>query len=173
MHRGDNTELSMYSYEHPGTHLYDKFLLLLNKVDLVTFHVSSMLLSPTWDRDQIERKRVVGNDHILIIFKEYLDSCIDLTTITSNQIHVVFIVSMINDQPTMTAFKKPCVPNFQYTQNIADPKNLLQSCKNLIFICIVMSAERAVCKSPKIEGMLVRKRNFELWELVKLQLLNI
>lgn len=55
------------------------------------FHVSSMLPHAPNDPQNIERKRHLGNDIVMILFQES-DEPFQLNTITSKQNHIVVVV---------------------------------------------------------------------------------
>ena len=63
------------------------------------FHVSTLLPHNPLDKQQLERKRHIGNDLVVIIFQEG-DQVYRPTTLSSRQVQVVFLVSpeMIDDE---------------------------------------------------------------------------
>ena len=60
------------------------------------FHVSTLLPFIPGDRQQLERKRHIGNDIVVIVFQES-DLSYGLTSITSHQNHVVAVVKPEGD----------------------------------------------------------------------------
>jgi RAP1 GTPase activating protein 1 len=70
-----------------GSHsIYRKF----NNNEIM-FHVSTLLPFNPLDKQQLERKRHIGNDIVIIIFLEG-GTVYKPTTISSRQVHVVFVV---------------------------------------------------------------------------------
>eukprot|EP01118_Nematostelium_gracile_P009355 TRINITY_DN3141_c0_g1_i3.p1 TRINITY_DN3141_c0_g1~~TRINITY_DN3141_c0_g1_i3.p1 ORF type:complete len:198 (-),score=41.63 TRINITY_DN3141_c0_g1_i3:132-725(-) len=57
----------------------------------IMFHVSTLLPFSRADRQQLERKRHIGNDLVVIIFQDG-DTPYRPTTISSRQVHVVIVV---------------------------------------------------------------------------------
>jgi hypothetical protein len=140
MHSGENSEESMYRNESSGSVEYLAFLQLLGhncksrslnfvKADGFTFHVSTMIELPVWDKTCIERKRYVGNDQILILFKEHHEASANLETITSSQNMVIFIVmkSPVRLGYTVKVYAKDMVPAFSYCDYIASQDDLYLS----------------------------------------------
>eukprot|EP01103_Thecamoeba_quadrilineata_P016746 TRINITY_DN568_c0_g1_i1.p1 TRINITY_DN568_c0_g1~~TRINITY_DN568_c0_g1_i1.p1 ORF type:complete len:435 (+),score=76.36 TRINITY_DN568_c0_g1_i1:68-1372(+) len=63
----------------------------------IMFHVSTLLPFSTVDEQQVERKRHIGNDVILIVFKEG-DSPFIPKVITSNFNNIIVLVSKMNSE---------------------------------------------------------------------------
>jgi Rap/ran-GAP/Rap/Ran-GAP protein dimerization domain len=61
----------------------------------IMFHVSTLLPHTPADPQQIAKKRFIGNDVVLIVFKESEDDQYDCTAISSDMIHVVIIVQPV------------------------------------------------------------------------------
>ncbi|KAJ3286884.1 hypothetical protein HK104_008847 [Borealophlyctis nickersoniae] len=62
----------------------------------IMFHVSAMLPFIQGDRQQLERKRHIGNDIVVIIFQDG-DTPYQLTSITSHQNHIIAVVQPHGD----------------------------------------------------------------------------
>lgn len=81
------------------------------------FHVSPFLPYSTQDRQQLERKRHIGNDIVVIVFQDEgaSESPFQLSTLTSHQNHVVAMVSSVKETPgsyKVQMFSKTGVPIF-------------------------------------------------------------
>ena len=62
----------------------------------VMFHVSTLLPFNASDKQQLERKRHVGNDIVIIVFQDS-DKPFQMSTLTSKQNHVVAFISPQGD----------------------------------------------------------------------------
>ncbi|KAJ3036781.1 hypothetical protein HDV00_002393 [Rhizophlyctis rosea] len=62
----------------------------------IMFHVSTLLPFIQGDRQQLERKRHIGNDIVVIVFQES-ETPYQLTSITSHQNHVIAVVQPSGD----------------------------------------------------------------------------
>lgn len=60
----------------------------------IAVHVSTMLPFNPKDKQQLERKRHIGNDIVVVVFQEG-DSIYKPTTISSRQVHVVIVVKPV------------------------------------------------------------------------------
>lgn len=64
----------------------------------IMFHVSTMLPHSQQDPQQIDKKRHLGNDVVLFLFKEADDNTPYISsTISSEMIHIVFVVQPLHD----------------------------------------------------------------------------
>ena len=63
------------------------------------FHVATLLPFNPLDKQQLEKKRHIGNDLVVIIFQEG-DQVYRPTTLSSRQVQVVFLIKpeMIDDE---------------------------------------------------------------------------
>ena len=129
-----NTESSMYAYEAKRESVdTDSFLSFLGNVyedEKLTrtrrilngkyqFEISPWIYCPFWDKERLERKRVIGNNHVLIIFKEFVDASIDLQTILSQQVMVLFIIQPVEGKfEIVKAWRRDCVPAFTYKSRL-------------------------------------------------------
>lgn len=127
LNSGNNTEDSIYAVESSNTVEYTAFLQFLGREqiynnmkilqsDNLLFHVNTMIQVPVWDYAKLERKRHIGNDNILILFREHQNATIELNTINSHQNMIAFIVmkSPCRRGYSVYAYKKTTVPDFEY-----------------------------------------------------------
>ena len=65
----------------------------------IMFHVATLLPFNPLDKQQLEKKRHIGNDLVVIIFQEG-DQVYRPTTLSSRQVQVVFLIKpeMIDDE---------------------------------------------------------------------------
>jgi len=85
-----------------GTHtIYKQF----NNNEVI-FHVSTMLPFNSKDKQQLERKRHIGNDIVVILFQDG-NTLYKPATISSRQVHVVFVVKKVTlpDNPKQTFYR--------------------------------------------------------------------
>lgn len=62
----------------------------------VMFHVATLLPKMKNDRQQVERKRHLGNDIVLVVFQDQPDTY-NASTVVSHQNHVVFLITPENN----------------------------------------------------------------------------
>ena len=139
MRDGQNTEDALYANESSGSVEYMAFLQFLGREQTVDmkvirsgrflFHVNTMIAVPKWDLTRLERKRHLGNDHILVLFKEHPNATVDLYSIASSQNLVVFVMSKSTHRRgyIVKAYKKEQVPGFDYDEYMDDQDALHQS----------------------------------------------
>lgn len=133
----------------------------------IMFHVSTMLPFSTDNPQQLERKRHLGNDIVVVIFKEGNTPYIP-NTISSEYNHVIVVV-----QPEFVGEKlmyrvsvgsKDGVPAF----GPAFPANPIfdsgEKFRDLL-ICKLVNAEKAAIRSPKFQNKLQRTRSILLKEI--------
>jgi len=82
----------------------------------IMFHVSTMLPYSAKDDQQLERKRHIGNDSVVILFLDDDETIYVPTSISSRQIHVIIVIKkVVIDGETcyqMGVCSKEEVPNF-------------------------------------------------------------
>jgi len=137
----------------------------------IMFHVSTMLPFNQKDKQQLERKRHIGNDIVVIIFLEG-DTVYKPTTISSRQVHVVFLVKAVKveDDPTtyyrLAVVSKDGVPKF----GPALGNNLLfkkgEQFLNFFFAKL-LNAERASYSAPILNNKLTRTRSSMLKDIAQ------
>jgi RAP1 GTPase activating protein 1 len=133
----------------------------------IMFHVSTMLPFSTDNPQQLERKRHLGNDIVILVFKEGNTPYIP-NTISSEFIHVIGIVQpeIINDRVKyrFSIASKDGVPTFSPSlpaSGLFDPG---QAFRNLILTKLI-NGERAAYKSPAFAGKMQRTRQIMLKDL--------
>jgi len=130
----------------------------------IVFHVSTMLPFNPKDKQQLERKRHIGNDIVVILFQEG-DTVYKPTTISSRQVHVVFVVKAVkgiaNDPDTtyyrLSVVSREGVPEF----GPAVPLNALFKRDEeflTFFYAKLLNAERSCYDAPILSNKLVRTR---------------
>lgn len=77
----------------------------------VMFHVGPLLPATQNDRQQLERKRHIGNDIVVIIFQDS-DIPFKISTLTSKQNHFLAVVKPVNDGYQLVTCYKNGVPAF-------------------------------------------------------------
>jgi len=80
----------------------------------IMFHVSTLLPHSKSERQQLERKRHIGNDIVAIVFQE-TDTTFNPECITSQFLHVYLIVTPLDDQGTqykVAVIHRDTVPSF-------------------------------------------------------------
>ena len=78
------------------------------------FHVSTLLPHSKIERQQLERKRHIGNDIVAIIFQES-DTPFTPEWITSQFLHVYIVITPLNEQGTqyrVCVIQRDSVPSF-------------------------------------------------------------
>ncbi|GAM23464.1 hypothetical protein SAMD00019534_066390, partial [Acytostelium subglobosum LB1] len=129
----------------------------------VMYHVSVMLPFNVKDKQQLERKRHIGNDIVVIVFQDG-DTVYRPTTISSRQVHVVLVVKAVRleSDPGQRYYRlgivsKETVPEF----GPAMPANGLfkkdQAFKDF-FYAKLLNAEKASYIAPILENKLSRTR---------------
>ncbi|KAF2068661.1 hypothetical protein CYY_010012 [Polysphondylium violaceum] len=129
----------------------------------VMYHVSCMLPFNEKDKQQLERKRHIGNDIVVIVFQDG-DTVYRPTTISSRQVHVVLLVKAVTVESDpgqryykMAIVSKDSVPNF----GPAMPQNGLfkkdQAFKDF-FYAKLLNAEKASYSAPILGVKLSRTR---------------
>eukprot|EP01132_Coremiostelium_polycephalum_P006168 gene6168-7682_t len=129
----------------------------------VMYHVSCMLPFNEKDKQQLERKRHIGNDIVVIVFQDG-DTVYKPTTISSRQVHVVLVVkaTTLDSDPGQRYYRlavvsKDTVPQFGPTM----PTNgLFKKDKAFkdFFYAKLLNAEKASYSAPILGGKLSRTR---------------
>ncbi|GAM26221.1 hypothetical protein SAMD00019534_093960, partial [Acytostelium subglobosum LB1] len=126
----------------------------------IMFHVSTLLPFNVKDKQQLERKRHIGNDIVVIVFQDG-DTVYRPTTISSRQVLVVLVVKAVkidNERFYRLAIvSRDAVPEF----GPAMPANGLfkkdQAFKDFLYAKL-LNAERAAYSAPILEMKLSRTR---------------
>ena len=162
----------------------------------IMFHVSTLLLFQEDDPQKVERKRHIGNDVVVMIFKESNgpNDTVDVTSFVSHFNHVFIIVNPVKDGRTtryrVTVVTKPPVapfpPYIPKTGNIFNRDDsfrdwILKKCKIYkykykyiiiffnfcIYLFVVINAERTAMEAPDFRGSLMNTRKTMLNEIIE------
>eukprot|EP00842_Homolaphlyctis_polyrhiza_P006572 jgi/Hompol1/6916/HPOL_002473-RA len=158
--RGYRAGLDVSGANNTGTHsVYTKW-----QGYEIMYHVSTLLPYRPEDKQQLERKRHIGNDIVIIIFQDSCKLPFDLSSIPSHQNHVIALVSPDGDGYRLQFASKVGVPPF--TPDIPDPP-LIQSdpVSRDFFLHKLVNAERASYKAPSFAPKLSRTRSVLLYDI--------
>lgn len=123
------------------------------------FHVSTLLPHSKSERQQLERKRHIGNDIVAIIFQEK-ETIFNPECITSQFLHVYLVITPLNDDSTqykVTVIHRDSVPLFGpylYHSNIFHNDNIFKQW----LLTKLINAEMASCRSYTIQKLHERTR---------------
>jgi len=149
-----------------GTHtIYRRY----NNNDIL-FHVSTMLPFNPKDKQQLERKRHIGNDIVIIIFQEG-ETVYKPTTISSRQVQVVLLVKPVHveDRPEETFYRVGVVSRdgvADFSPKLEDDVIFRQDELFLEWLYSkLLNAERACYNAPILNNKLVRTRTSQLKDI--------
>ncbi|KAI8838115.1 hypothetical protein BC829DRAFT_371413 [Chytridium lagenaria] len=129
----------------------------------IMFHVSTLLPFNEKDKQQLERKRHIGNDIVMIVFQDS-QTPYQLSTITSHQNHVIAIVQPHGDGYKLAIAPRIGVPPF--TPEIPDPPIIsTDAVSRDFFLHKLVNGERASYKSPSFAPKIQRTRSVLLYEV--------
>jgi len=125
----------------------------------IMYHVSTLIPFKNYNPQQIERKRHIGNDVIVIIFKEgnnpYNPFCIKSTFN-----HIIIVVQPIIEkkitQYRISVGSKPVVPTF--SPPIPDPPYITKENLRDYILCKAINGERAAYKSKTFAKLILNTR---------------
>lgn len=131
----------------------------------IMFHVATFLPFTPNERQQLERKRHIGNDIALLVFvDEDNDKPFQLQTITSHQNHVIAVVQPKGNQYKLTICAKSGVPAFK--PELPEPCLLNQDAISRDFLLWkLVNGERASYKAPSFATKLQRTRGILLYDV--------
>jgi len=133
----------------------------------IMFHVSTMLPHNPQDKQQLEKKRHIGNDLVVIIFQEG-DQVYRPTTLSSRQIQVVFLVKPEEVDGKrkfrLAIVRRDDVPPFDPPLP-DDPIFELNAEFHEFFFKKLLNAEKASYKAPIIAAKLNRTRTALLQDI--------
>ncbi|KAI8805730.1 hypothetical protein BJ742DRAFT_818994 [Cladochytrium replicatum] len=157
--KGYKAGLDTSGNNHTGTHsVYTKW-----QGYEIMFHVSTMLPFVEKDCQQLERKRHIGNDIVVIVFQES-ETPFQLTTITSHQNHIVAVVRPHKEKFMLTLATRNGVPPF--TPDIPEPCIFSKDAVSRdFFLHKLVNGERASYKSPSFAPKISRTRSVLLYEV--------
>jgi len=132
----------------------------------IMFHVGTHLPFKVGDAQQLERKRHIGNDIVIIIFQDKGTKPFDLSTITSHQNHIVAVIQPYNDnQYKFTICSRNGVPPFN--PPIPEPAIMNRdSISRDFFLHKLVNGERASYKAPGFSSKLSRTRAVLLMDII-------
>eukprot|EP00009_Paramoeba_aestuarina_P008398 CAMPEP_0201510570 /NCGR_PEP_ID=MMETSP0161_2-20130828/3201_1 /ASSEMBLY_ACC=CAM_ASM_000251 /TAXON_ID=180227 /ORGANISM="Neoparamoeba aestuarina, Strain SoJaBio B1-5/56/2" /LENGTH=370 /DNA_ID=CAMNT_0047905759 /DNA_START=26 /DNA_END=1138 /DNA_ORIENTATION=- len=136
----------------------------------IIYHVSTMLPHSVHDTQQLERKRHIGNDLVVIVWQEG-NTKYRPSTISSRQVHVVFLVKEVKkaDDPEgkyyqLAVISRDGVPAFgPELPKVAVYKRDDEFRE--LFYTKLLNAEKACYKAPMIDTKLERTRTLLLKDL--------
>lgn len=146
----------------------------------ILFHVSTLLPHSPSDRQQLERKRHLGNDIVMIIFRENATAPFDPHSITSHFNFVFIIVSPVVDEANPNSATHYLV-NVCIREQVApfapflpDPPIFprTEEAKQLLLFKIV-NAERTALDAPDISEKLDRSRGASLAAIIKKHIVEV
>lgn len=106
------THFKFFKDNSTGTHsIYHNF----HDMEIM-FHVATLLPSYPNDKQQLERKRHLGNDVVIIIFKE-ATSKFSPTMLKSEFNHIFVVVSEAGPNHYRSVFKNTCTLHYTKVQN--------------------------------------------------------
>jgi len=135
----------------------------------IMFHVAPLLPFMEDDPQQLERKRHLGNDVVLIIFKEG-DGKVDVASFCSHFNHVFFVVSPVVEKGVKylrvaTANKPGVVPHKPF---LPDPARIpMNDLGHDILLLKAINAERSAMHAPEFRDKFVKTRYALLQDMVE------
>ncbi|KNE67585.1 hypothetical protein AMAG_12037 [Allomyces macrogynus ATCC 38327] len=131
----------------------------------IMFHVSAYLPHTANDKQQLEKKRHIGNDIVVLVFQDG-DAQFQLPTLTSRQNHVVIAVRPEGEKYVIASCYKNGVPHFH--PEIPDPPHFSRDAVGRDFLLHkLVNAERASYKSPSFAPKISRTRNVLLLDVAE------
>jgi RAP1 GTPase activating protein 1 len=131
----------------------------------IMFHVAPLLPMSTADKQQLERKRHVGNDIVVVIFVDS-DQTFKLSSISSKQNHVFCFVKPHGDGYMQSTLNKNGVP--VYTPELPEPAYYERNAVSRdFFLHKLVNGERASYKSPSFAPKISRTRSVLLYDVAE------
>jgi len=129
----------------------------------IMFHVAPFLPLQEYDHQRIERKRHLGNDIVLILYKES-SKPFDINSLNSKQNHVVCIIEPEEQGYRMKVYSRDTVPPF--SPKLPTPSVLGKDIVSRDFLLQkLIMGERAAYKVPIFANKISRTRGVLLHEL--------
>lgn len=134
----------------------------------IMFHICTMLPYSEYDSQQIERKRHIGNDIVLIIFQESKLYPIKLQSFVSRQNHVIVVVHSIDpDSYEISILYKKGIPSAPNAREIVEPAIIRRDpASRDYFLSRLVYGERASYESPEFAPKILRTRTVLISELL-------
>ncbi|EPZ36240.1 Rap GTPase activating proteins domain-containing protein [Rozella allomycis CSF55] len=131
----------------------------------IMFHVAPLLPYSATDKQQLEKKRHIGNDIVVILFQDS-DTPFRISTITSKQNHVICVIKPQGEGYKMTIVHKNGVP--AYTPELPDPTYFERNAVSRDFLLHkLVNGERACYKAPSFAPKISRTRSVLIKDVVE------
>lgn len=117
------------------------------------FHVSTLLPYSKTERQQLERKRHIGNDIVTIVFQE-TETLFNPECIASQFLHVYLVVTPLNEQGTkfkVSIIQRDTVPLFRPIINDLSKSFLCDSTFKNWILTKLINAEMAAYRASSIQ----------------------
>lgn len=121
------------------------------------FHVSTLLPHSKSERQQLERKRHIGNDIVAIIFQE-TETIFNPECIASQFLHVYIVVTPVDNEGTqfnVSVIHRDSVPSFGPSFNYSMPFHCDQTFKQWLLTKLI-NAEMASCRASTFQKYQVK-----------------
>jgi hypothetical protein len=128
------------------------------------FHVSTLLPHSKIERQQLERKRHIGNDIVAIIFQEN-ETIFNPECIASQFLHVYLVITPLDSHGThfkISVIHRDSVPSFGPVINYSNSFHYDNIFKQWILTKLI-NAEMASCRANTIQKYQVEKKNFSFF----------
>ncbi|KAJ3339155.1 hypothetical protein HDU93_008541 [Gonapodya sp. JEL0774] len=130
----------------------------------IMFHVATLLPFTEHEPQQIERKRHLGNDIVLIVFQDADAGQFRINSLTSKQNHVVAAVQPSEEGYKIQMVAKEGVPAF--SPELPEPTIIgTDATARDFFLHKLVNAERASYKAPSFAPKIQRTRNVLLTDV--------
>lgn len=131
----------------------------------IMLHVSTLLPFNDCEPIQLERKRHIGNDILVLIFQEG-NTPINLDSIDSKQNHVIGVISPIENGYNISIARKKGVPGF--TPELPIPSVISRDTVSRDYLLHkLVNGERAAYKAPSFAPKIARTRAVLLKEVAQ------
>jgi RAP1 GTPase activating protein 1 len=121
------------------------------------FHVSTLLPHSKSERQQLERKRHIGNDIVAIVFQE-AETIFNPECLTSQFLHVYLVVTPLDNDGTqykVSVIQRDSVPSFGPILNHSTTFSCDQIFKQWILTKLI-NAEMASCRANTLQKYQVK-----------------
>lgn len=134
----------------------------------IMFHISTMLPYSESDTQQIERKRHIGNDIVIVVFQESKHYPIKIQSFLSRQNHVIVVVHSIDPESyEVVILYKKGVPVNLSSQDVVEPSIIRKDpASRDYFLSRLIYGERASYESPEFAPKILRTRTVLLTDLL-------
>lgn len=159
-----------------GTHtIYTRYGSTVESQEIeIVFHVSTMLPNNPNDPQKIEKKRHIGNDFVVLLFKECADEndVVDVSSFRSKFNHIFIVVNPVKEEGKPTRYRvtvaansdirpfPPFIP--QRTGNIFEKNDEFRDW----LLMKLVNAERSALNIPLVRGGNMNSRNDKLITII-------